>query len=360
MIPKITFGIIVLNGEPFTRYNLRALYPFAHQIIVVEGASRYARHIATPEGHSSDGTLEVLRRFQADEDPEHKLTIVTAEDEGHPDGFWPGEKDQQSRAYAARATGDWLWQIDIDEFYLPEDMARIRDQLLTQPATQTVSFKQIPFWGSLDWYADGWYLRYDSGREFHRLFRWGPGYTYATHRPPTVVDRAGVNLRRSGWVRAHTLARRGVFLYHYSLLFPQQASYKSRYYSALFGHRESWAQRSYSTLQDPFRVHNVELYPSWIERYTKGHPPQAQLMWRDIVAGRFAALQIRQTDDIERLDASPIYRGARALLKLVGPLVYYSRWVAVELISRTPKPVRLYLKGLLNQMRGAALPRSRP
>jgi hypothetical protein len=359
--PKITFGIIVLNGEPFTRYNLRALYPFAHEIIVVEGASRYARHVASPEGHSTDGTLELLRRFQAEEDPEGKLTIVTAEDHGHPDGFWPGEKDEQSRAYASRATGDWLWQIDIDEFYMPEDMAAIRDQILTRPGTQAVSFKQIPFWGSLDWYADGWYLRYDSGREFHRLFRWAPGYTYATHRPPTVVDPRGVDLRRSGWVRASALARRGIFLYHYSLLFPQQASYKSRYYSALFGHRESWAQRSYSTLQDPFKVHNVDRYPSWIERYTGGHPPQAQAMWQDIAAGRFAGtLQVRATDDIARLDASPAYRAARAFLRLVGPLAYYSRWAAVGAIARTPKPVREQLKSMLNQMRGASAPRSRP
>jgi hypothetical protein len=35
--PLISFGMIVLNGEPFLRYNLRVLYPFAHQIIVVEG-----------------------------------------------------------------------------------------------------------------------------------------------------------------------------------------------------------------------------------------------------------------------------------------------------------------------------------
>mgnify|MGYP006932098584 CR=1 FL=1 len=50
--PKITFGIIVLNGEPFTRYCIRALYPHAHQIIVVEGALEKARSIATPDGHS--------------------------------------------------------------------------------------------------------------------------------------------------------------------------------------------------------------------------------------------------------------------------------------------------------------------
>ena len=37
-LPRVTYGIIVLNGEPFTRYCLRSLYPFAHEIIVVEGA----------------------------------------------------------------------------------------------------------------------------------------------------------------------------------------------------------------------------------------------------------------------------------------------------------------------------------
>src|SRR3546814_19343546 len=70
--PRITFGMIVLNGEPFLRYNLRSLYPYAHQIIVAEGAAPGARNIATPQGHSRDGTLEVLRRFKQEEDPEDK------------------------------------------------------------------------------------------------------------------------------------------------------------------------------------------------------------------------------------------------------------------------------------------------
>ena len=37
--PRISFGMIVLNGEPFVRYNLRAIYPFAYEIIIVEGGS---------------------------------------------------------------------------------------------------------------------------------------------------------------------------------------------------------------------------------------------------------------------------------------------------------------------------------
>jgi hypothetical protein len=154
-LPKITFGIIVLNGEPFTRYNLQALYPFAHQIIVVEGASPNAAHVATAAGHSTDATLDILRHFQAEADPENKLILVTAEDEGHPNGFWPGEKDQQSQAYARRATGDWLWQIDIDEFYNPDDMLRVCTYLRAHPYTTCLTFNAFHFWGGFDYLVEG-------------------------------------------------------------------------------------------------------------------------------------------------------------------------------------------------------------
>ena len=75
--PRVSFGIIVLNGEPFTRYSLRALYPFAYEIILVEGACRAAAGAATGDGHSTDATLEVLADFKTREDPENKALIVT-------------------------------------------------------------------------------------------------------------------------------------------------------------------------------------------------------------------------------------------------------------------------------------------
>lgn len=49
--PKITFGMIVLNGLPFIKYNLIELYPYAHQIIIVEGACKTAEAIADKNGH---------------------------------------------------------------------------------------------------------------------------------------------------------------------------------------------------------------------------------------------------------------------------------------------------------------------
>ncbi len=317
-IPKTSFGIIVLNGEPFARYNLKALYPFAHQIIVVEGAVPGAASIADEKGHSTDGTLETLIRFKEEEDPEDKLIIVTAEDEGYPDGFWPGEKDEQSQAYAKRATGEYLWQVDIDEFYKPEDMETLLKMLKEDPSITAVSFPMLTFWGSPDYIADGWYLR-RGARIYHRVFKWGPGYRYVTHRPPTVHDPDGRDLRSIKWIKGKDLEKKGIYLYHYSLLFPRQVLDKCTYYlHADWAKRHraiSWARECFLSLKNPFRVHNVYDYPSWLERFEGTHPPQVMAMMKDIKEGRLK-IEMRPTQDIENLLQSSSYAAKRTLLRI--------------------------------------------
>jgi glycosyltransferase involved in cell wall biosynthesis len=321
--PRVTFGIIVLNGEPFTRYCLRSIYPFAHEIIAVEGASPHAAAIATKDGHSTDGTLETLRRFKAEEDPEGKLQIVTAEDDGHPDGFWPGEKDEQSRAYARRATGEYLWQVDVDEFYRPADMRQVLRLLADRPGITAVSFDTMTFWGSLDVVADGAYLR-SGAREYHRLFKFGPGYAYKTHRPPTVVDPEGRDLRTINWLDGRATGRKGIRLYHYSLLFPRQVREKCAYYHRAFpqvyAQVDEWVQNCFMTLRRPYRVHNIYTHPSWLERYHGEHPPEVIRMMDDIRAGRVRE-ELRPTDDIEALLHSPLYVLGRGALKTSSRLI---------------------------------------
>lgn len=299
--PCITFGIIVLNGEPFIRYTLRALYPFAHEIIVVEGATHGAKNVATPDGHSRDTTLETLHQFKAQEDPDDKLIIVTQ------DGFW-SEKDEMSQAYANRATGDYLWQVDVDEFYQPDDIQKIIGFLRDQPDITAVSFKTITFWGAPDYAVDGWYLQRGAD-VYHRLFKWGDGYTYVTHRPPTVHNAEGQDMRDL----QHILA--DVPMYHYSLLLPKQVVEKCDYYSnAEWAKRQGaldWANNAYLSLNRPYHVHNIEEYPSWLYRFDRIHPPQLNAMWDDLNAQNF---DLRQTDDIEKLLDSVGYKIGRGLV----------------------------------------------
>jgi FkbM family methyltransferase len=319
--PRISFGVIVLNGEPFTAYTLRSLYPFAHEIIVVEGAAPAAVNIATADGHSRDGTLAELRRLKAEEDPDHKLTIVTAEDEGHPDGWWPGEKDEQSRAYAKRATGNYLWQVDIDEFYRADEMARVIQTLRDDPTITAATFKQLTFWGGLGYRTDGWYLR-RGATYYRRLFKWGPGYDYAKHRPPTVLDSEGRDVHAGNPLDAELLAGRGIHLYHYSLLLPKQVIEKCDYYgNAAFARRPgsvAWAEDAFLRLGRPYRVHNVYDFPSWLERFAGPHPEQISRMVDDLA--RTQPGELRRTDDIERLLGSWWYGPGRAAVKALDPI----------------------------------------
>ena len=335
--------MIVLDGMPFLPYNLRALYPFAHQIVVVEGAAPGAAGIAAPGGHSSDGTLEELRRFAREEDPEGKLLVVTAEDEGHPDGFWPGEKDQQSRAYASRATGDYLWQVDVDEFYLPWDMELVLGGLAGEPSVTAVTFPTYTFWGSPDCVVDGWFLRRGASA-YHRLFKWGPGFRYAAHRPPTVCDDGGRDMRAGHWLDAAEMARRGVAMRHYSLLFPRQAREKVEYYSnwgmycdfVAEERARRWLADSYLCLRRPYHVHNVYQYPSWLERYAGPHPPQVLRMMADIAVGTVRE-ELRPMDDAERLLRSRAYAAGREALKAADPVDLWARRLRREAGPRLRK-----------------------
>jgi hypothetical protein len=347
-MPKVTFGIIVLNGEPFTRYCLRAVYPFAHQIVVAEGGHKDTRAVTTPDGHSIDNTLEALRRFCAEEDPEQKVTIVTR------DGFWP-KRDElgnvrtpQSRAYAERATGDYLWQVDIDEFYIADDIHRILEMLACNPEITAVSFRQRTFWGSPDIEARGWPLQRGHD-DCDRLFKWGPGYRYLTHEPPTVLDADGHDLKALKWLRSSDTAALGVRLYHYSLLFPWQVEQKTRIYRderpSLNSGIVDWAEASYFKLGHPYRVHNIYSLPSWLKRYRGAHPMEVLRMMDDIRSGRVRA-RLRDNSDAYLLLDSWWYRAGGVALSYLdyGDRVFSPAFHVLCRIRRAPRKIAKRLR----------------
>lgn len=238
-LPKISFGIIVLNGEPFTRYNLRNIYPFAYEIIIAEGASPKAAHAATPDGHSLDGTLDILRRFKDEEDSENKIQIVTAEGEGYPDGFWAGEKDQQSQAYAKRCTGNFLWQLDIDEFYESKNIEKIINLLAetTEPTCFTIAGHNYFLNPHIE--QVGSYFRHpcfqgEPWGRFRRIFSWSPGWTYFSHRPPTIITDEGKIVHKAR--KIDLTDKLGVYMHHYSIFSFNQWHAKLTYYR-----NQSWS-----------------------------------------------------------------------------------------------------------------------
>ncbi|MCW5875593.1 MAG: glycosyltransferase family 2 protein [Anaerolineales bacterium] len=323
--PKITFGIIALNAQPLLEYNLRALYPHAHQIIVVEGAVKIAASLARSDGHSTDDTLEMLRRFQKEQDPQSKLVIVTAADEGHADGFWP-EKDEMSQAYAKRATGDWLWQVDSDEFYRPEDMDAVLELLQADKELAGLSFPYVEFFGGFDYLITGkWHIQ--QYPLLPRVFRWGPGFAYAGHRPPTVLNANGQDLRTLKWESAPKRDGRPIHMLHYSYVFPKQAQQKVGYYSAVtwtdsFRDNQRWYEKSYLALENPLFL-GEKGWPilQWLERFRGEHPPAIHALRADLAKGEVTETQ-RSTQDIERLLRASWYWLTTRVLRTVMPLYW--------------------------------------
>ena len=304
-----------MNGEPFTRYLLRTLYHFAHEIIVVEGACPGA--VASGDGHSLDRTVEVLQEFKEREDPEDKVVIVQR------DGLW-AEKTEQSQAFAQRATGDYLWICDIDEFYTPDMLAIVVGKLRDHPEIDMLSFGQVTFWGGIQYVADSYIFRRGWWRDgVARVFKWKDGYTYVNHRPVVIADAHGTDLRKGLWLRRRDTERWGVRMLHYSLLFPQQVVDKCRYYQAASwnGSTEAteWARTCWIALEHPFRVHNVYQSPSWLERYDGVQPPQILAMMEDVAKG-VLQVETRRTDDIEALLDSRSYHVARLGVRAAEPL----------------------------------------
>ena len=355
---KITFAMIVLNGEPFIRYNLRSLYPFAHEIIIVEGACRTAASIATPDGHSKDGTLEILKEFKSNEDPENKITIVTAAEEGYKDGFWP-EKDEMCAAFAKRITGNYLWCVDHDEFYRKEDMEKTIK--LLNGDYDELSFEALIYFGCSEYIIDGGIPQWD--KELIRLFKWEKGYTFTSHRPPTVLDRTGLDLRRKRWLKARDLRKLGVFIYHYSLLFPKQAYEKVSYYKmpdpakrkAGGGFRprvELWYRDVYKTLRHPYHVFQDYDPICWLRRFRGSHPEQFMLMMNDIKTG-VIDVELRKCNDIENILRSPLYCFSTVYIKTYHWLINTSAGKHIEyffkLLPYVPNGIWKRIKRVLHK-----------
>lgn len=211
---RFSFGMIVFNGDFFLREALDGVYDFAHEIIIIEGADTNSMPFANPDGSSTDDTLRIIREYP---DPRKKIRLIQ--------GQWR-DKDEQSNAYMSYVTGDFIWLLDSDELYQPDEMDLIARRLTDDPSLMSVSFTSRTFFGNLHRLAAGRHWQMPVWR-IHRMF---PGATYKTHRPPTIIHPCGQDMNTMPRLDAADLAAEGIYMYHYSYVLDRQVQEKMRYH----------------------------------------------------------------------------------------------------------------------------------
>ena len=173
---KVAFGMIVFEGDYVLKECLESVYPYAKQILIAEGPVKFWQQKG--RSTSTDRTNDIIHGFP---DPEKKIKIVHGQFE---------EKDDQCKAYMKNIDPDidYIWNLDSDEVFKGEDILKLYDILEKEKYT-SVGIRSASFFGGLDRVIGGFEEKKDN---FLRIFKYYPGATWLTHRPPTIKPPPGI------------------------------------------------------------------------------------------------------------------------------------------------------------------------
>ncbi len=205
---KITFACIVFNGDFVLRQLIESIYPFAQRIIFVDGVVKYWGDKGYTK--STDDTLKIIESYP---DPEGKIFWVT--------GVVAEEKTALCREFMELVPDDcdYLWCIDSDEIFKPEDIEKVV-KVLEDRKPGSIGFKSKTFFGGFDHVLTG----FEAEHDFKRILKFEKGCEYVTHRPPTLSSEKG------GHISGKEMSNYGVEMYHYSYVSPKQVFEKIQYY----------------------------------------------------------------------------------------------------------------------------------
>lgn len=227
-VQMICFNAASVLPKGMLQACVAQIYPHVDEIIIVEGATMARTRkfdgdasSFTKNGGSTDGTLDILFSLP---DPANKIVVERSR------GWWDGKTAMCNEA-ANRATGDYIWQVDSDEFYHEKDVPAIL-QWLDADRPSAMHFFANHFWGGFhDIISKGSEHLWGADIPWKRIFRHYPGAKWISHEPPEyqLPDGRICNQQADVITREMTLAR-GVKLYHYGYVHQAQVDFKARFY----------------------------------------------------------------------------------------------------------------------------------
>lgn len=201
--------IIVCNGIPFIIPQLINIYNLVDEIIIVEGADNcYSKVIGSRR--STDKTVEAINDF---DDCDNKIKLVQEE---------YNNKNEMVKLGTSLCTGDYIYQVDVDEFQPSETIELAFEMLKEAPSVR------VPQRWYYKWCDVCLYTNRDEGIGAvpTRFWRNEKGL-YPSHIPWTGYRK----MSDDSWLPCQSsYLPFGKFGRHYLLLFEFQLVSKLKYY----------------------------------------------------------------------------------------------------------------------------------
>ncbi len=210
-LPKVTFCMIVFNGDYVLKQVLESVYPYAHKIVIVDGVVKYFADKGFTG--SVDNTISIIKNFP---DPEGKIVLH--------EKVVCSEKTELCQKFMESVPTDteFVWCLDSDEVFKGDEILKVFS-VLKERSPYSVSFRSTTFFGGFDHYLTG----FENQVGFKRILKYEAGCTYTQHRPPTLsCERAdGLHIGSDEMADVY-----GVNMYHYSYVYAKQVRDKVAYY----------------------------------------------------------------------------------------------------------------------------------
>lgn len=283
---KVHFITIVLNGMPFiTRHNNNfksSGVPYHWHL--VEGAAALVNdtawsvvnggHIADDfheSGLSVDGTSSYIDMLKAQD-----VNISVYRREGQ---LWNGKVEMMNAPLANIDPGDIVWQVDVDEFWHPEQISFLYQLYIDNPHVFHTSF-YCNYYVGPRWLLvtrDGW--GNNPVGEWRRVWRKIEGSYFQSHEPPVMVESINGELcdvALRGFIPNSQSEHLGLIFDHLGYVYKSQIRFKEKYY----GYRNGVIQwLSLQNHTDDFC--SLRTYLSWVDYDSRAVkvPDDIRAMW---------------------------------------------------------------------------------
>jgi hypothetical protein len=127
---------------------------------------------------------------------------------------------------------DYIWQLDSDEFYMKNDIEKVKNFLENEKPTY-IEVKQLHFFKNFRTIAVGQLQGWGWETPQPRIQKYYPNCRYISHRPPIIVDPK-TGLKTIDGKRINLTERAGVYCFHYNYVTDKQVYEKMFYYATEF------------------------------------------------------------------------------------------------------------------------------